>query len=315
MNLAVAYTEYQLIQIQALIYEYKLKDVYLITFQKKRIPEWLLNRDLYSDICFLPAIDIPRWNRLTKSFIEKYYSIIEQFLRSKDVQLLIGAQDENTIYAVIKLLANPNCYWSIEDGIANYYQRGFGFKAGIVIKRIFFKSLYNYHLDIAFGHGKVNSDKSFRISPDLCVDSGNHTSSVSILKDYIDHHLDVDLSQIRNKYADKHTLVVSSVKRAKLKKKPGVLYKFHPQDVIDSTVEFDYVTETIPLEILLVILDHIRMVRFDVVSSSILNILGLRNDINVHLAFNYKGERLEPFFNELKENYPGKLEDAHDFIE
>jgi len=312
MIIAVAFTEYQLIQIQALISKFSLKDVYLITFQNKRIPEWLIDKDLYTDILRLPENRIKRHKRIKKKYIDEKIVLINRFIAGRKVELLIGAQDENTVFAIIKLLAKSRKYWSIEDGLANYYHRKVTFKMGILLKKILFNLVYRYSLDLSYGHGKVRSDKSFRMLPALCVDEGEHVSYDSIINNYV-----ISLCQKNNlllnkygkKYSDKEILVITHLKKyvpnSHINHK--MLYKFHPSEEIGIDIHDEYIQDYIPIELLVGMMPNLKTVKFDSVSSSILNLLCLYKDIYIEIGFNYKGRNWSDFFNCLLNKYPERI--------
>lgn len=313
MIIAVAYTEYQILQIQAIIKEYGLKNISLITFAKSRIPEWLVDHAMYNEIFVLPEIRIERIRRLTKSFVSDYNVQLKKIFNGRSVDLLIGAQDENTIYALIKSLANPRQYWSIEDGMANYYQRKLSYKIEIAFKNILFRT-YGYPLKIAFGHGRMKSDKFFRMDPELSIGKGKKVASNKMLCRYIkdnqDNYLKANRSVI-DKYYKKTQLIVTSHKEyktnANVVNKKNVLYKFHPLDNINGKIADDYINEIIPIEILISLLKNIDQITFDVMSSSILNILQLNQNINININFNPKDKSWESYFMQLTNKYRDRI--------
>lgn len=311
MIITVAYTEYQLIQIQALVKEYFLKDVYLITFKKDRIPEWLIDNDLYNEILWLPEENIKRYRRISKSYLDEKYYLIKKFIGGKEADILIGAQDENTIFGIIKMLVKPDSYWNIEDGLANYYHRKNMFKTGIFLKKILFNLIYGYKLDLSYGHGKVKCDKSFRMFPKLSVDDGNHKSSVAFIKKYIiDNYQNNDelISKYDN-YNGKKMLIITNSdnydRSDKLSK--NTLFKFHPSEKINTDIVHDYIQDYVPIELLVKILPDLKCVRFDSVSSSILNILCLYDDIDIIINFEFKSKKWSDFLNKLLRLYPQRI--------
>lgn len=312
MIIAVAYTEYQLIQIQALVREYGLEDVYLITFKKNRIPEWLIEHDFYKDILWLPEEDIKRYRRITKSYLDEKFYLIKNFIGGKEADILIGAQDENTIFALIKLLAKPRSYWSIEDGLANYYHRNLAFKMGIFFKKILFNLVYGYKLDLSYGHGKVRCNESFRMLPELCVNKGKHDSLAPIFENYLGSLCEKNIAlanEYVSKYSGKKVLVVTNLKNyahsVNLNKK--MLFKFHPEEEITIDIHDEYIRDYVPIEFLMKTLPDIKTVKFDSVSSSILNLLCLFKDINIEIRFNHKGRTWSDFFDNLLNKYPERI--------
>jgi len=185
MNLAVAFTEYQLLQIQAIVRHYQLHDLSLIVLDNNRIHSLLIDHELFNEIVVLPIIAEERWKRIFKSYIENYIEILQKYIGNEEINILIGAQDENTLFSLIKLLASPKSYWNIEDGIANYYDRDLKFKAGILIKNQVFKIIYRYDLKIQYKHGLEDADRIFRMAPEISNEKYNTMELSPILKTYL----------------------------------------------------------------------------------------------------------------------------------
>lgn len=284
-----------------------MSEVKLITFDRNRITNWLIDRDLYLETLILPDFKKPNsFERLGKRYVETYFNLINSFISKNKIKLLIGAQDENTVYALIKKLSNPDRYWSIEDGLANYYHRDYLFKSTIFLKKLLFLS-YGWNLDIAYEHGEIEKDKSFRMEPSMCVNSGTHTNLGTILNQYISNSFPKEI--IKN-VGNKEVLVVSRINKYEyenINRNNDYLYKFHPNDKIIKNLNIDYVNKTIPIEILVSQMKNLKRVRFDVLSTSLLNILVMFDSVKVEIAFPFQNQIWTPFFLKLKKKYSSRI--------
>ena len=290
MNLAVAYTEYQLLQIESLIWHYDLKNVMLIVHNNNnRISDWLIDHSLFDKVIQLPVGERSTLYNLSKEYIRNNCSAISELLGDKKINILIGAQDENTVFAIIKYYAKPKQYWNVEDGNANYVKQNIRYRSELFLKKMLF-SLYGYSkLDIRYGHGLVKADKIFRIYPKLSM--GN--KDCIFLGDCLGNYLKEKTEKIRSKinwieqYKNFDTLVVSDVAlipAIQNKHSANELYKFHPDTRVKEE-NITYIKEKIPIEFLPLLLNNLKTVRYDYYSGSILNMLVFNFDVKIQINY------------------------------
>lgn len=312
-NLAVVFTEYQLLQTEAIVSHYQLKNVVLLIHNKNgRIPKWLIDTSLFAEVIQLPVIETKGLYKLSKEFLRYYSSIVTGLLKKRKINILLGAQDENTVFAIVKYYAKPFEYWNIEDGSANYLKASIRYKAQLLIKKTLF-SLYGYRkLDIRYGHGLAKYTRSFRLCPELSVKGKDATH----LGDLLNRYLMAKAEKIRpkipwiSKYAQFDTLVVSEMALnpdIQNKKIDNALYKFHPEDrpAFDNII---FIKESIPLEFLPLLLGNIKTVRYQVPSSSILNMLVLNFNVKIQLDYLPPNKAFLFYTNGIKRKFSDRIE-------
>lgn len=300
-------------QVQALVNHYKIRDLLLIILDNNRVQPWLIDDELYDAVIVLPGIEKKRWKRLLKSHIESYRNILLEKLKERDFQIFIGAQDENTLYTVIKMLASPESYWNIEDGFANYYNRNFSHKLGIWLKKKLFKYAYGYNLNIAYAHGQVNCERSFRIAPEISTGNNKHKKLAPILKNYLLEKVNNERSKFTSleKFSESTLLVITDLAHYSEKgveKNSNAVYKFHPKDMVSEKIEVMYIEEKIPLEIIPLLLPNLKKIRFEVMSSSILNILSMDLDVEIEIAFIPDNKPVKNMLNFINAKFAKRIE-------
>ena len=290
INVAVVYTEYQLLQVEALLLQYGLKNVMLIIHNKNnRIQNWLIDNSLFDSVVQLPLKETTRQYKLSKAYIQYYFSVVTNILQKRKVKVLIGAQDENTIFAIIKHQAKPKYYWNIEDGNANYLRENLRYRMEIFSKKVLF-AFYGYgRLDIRYGHGLVQSNRAFRLYPKLSVGSKGSIYMGEILRNYLENKVQNIRTKVSwvEQYKKYHTLVVSDVSCMPLIQKTHTLqelYKFHPENKVEIE-RIAYIKEHIPIEFLPWLLPDLKTVRFQIYSSSLLTMTVLHPGIRIQLDY------------------------------
>lgn len=288
-NLAVVFTEYQLLQTEAIVSHYQLKNVILVIHNKNgRIPEWLIDRSLFSEVIQLPVTETAGFYKLSKDYLEYYSSFVADLFKMSKIDILLGGQDENTVFALVKYYAKPREYWNIEDGSANYLKGNMRYKGQLFIKKALF-SLYGYRkLDIRYGHGLSKYTKAFRLYPELSIGKKDAIHLGNVLSDYLKDKVEKIRPKVAwiDKYKQFDTLVVSELTlSAGIEKySANELYKFHPEDK-PSFENITYIKENIPLEFLPLLLGNIKTIRYQVPSSSILNMLVLNFNVKIQLDY------------------------------
>jgi len=289
MTLAVVFTEYQLIQVQALINFYSIKDVTLIIIEAGRIKDWLIDHHLYLNVIRHDDGEKIRSNRVKKKYIVDNDERLSALI-NKEVDLMIGAQDENTVFAIIKSIADPKKYWNIEDGIANYYERGLNFKMGILFKKLLFRYIYGHDLDIQYRHGFKGADKKFRMATNIANENDNVVCISAIVKDYLIGKANKLLltdrfSQDYNKF---DRLVITDLAHFRKNsdsqqsdKSISKCYKFHPREIIPEDIGVHYMTEKIPLDMVPFLYKDLKEIEFQVMSSSYLNLKMMDPDLEI----------------------------------
>lgn len=313
INLAVIYTEYQLLQVESLVSQFKLSNVVLLIHNKNnRIPDWLIDHALFDTVIQLPITETKKSYKLSRKYVQHYCSVISKLLERKNVNILIGAQDENTIFAIIKYYAKPRQYWNIEDGSANYLRGSSRYKLRLLLKKTLF-SLYGYrYLDIRFGHGLVKSDKAFRLYPKLSLGRKDCTYLGDVLSNYLKEKVEKIRPQVKwvEEYNRFDTLVVTELSFMSgntHKLSPKELYKFHPEDKPDFK-NITYIKERIPLEFLPLLLPAIKTIRFETPSSSILNILVLKFILKVQINYTPPNKAFGFYTKNLIKEFGNKIE-------
>lgn len=312
INVAVVYTEYQLLQTESIVSYYKLKNVVLIIHNKNnRVPDWLIDHTLFNNVISLPLMDTSHAYKLSKKYINYYCNFVSNLFRNKKINTLIGAQDENTIFAIIKYYARPRHYWNIEDGSANYLRRNIRYRLQIFFKKTLF-SLYGYRkLDIRYGHGLVDSDKAFRIYPKLSVGR----KDCIYLGDMLGNYLKEKVEKIRpllewvERYKCFDTLVVSELALLgdKSRHSANELYKFHPEDRPEFK-NITYIKEQIPLEFLPFLLNNIKTIRYQSASSSILIMSVLNIEIKIQVDYTPPNKSFRFYTNNIIREFGDKIE-------
>lgn len=234
-----------------------------------------------------------------KSHIENFKKILERKVGNYNVKIFIGGQDENTLYTLIKKMVLPEIYWNIEDGFANYYDRNSLYKSSIWLKRVIFKHFYGYSLPIAYAHGQANYDRSFRMAPEISTgDKAKHVPLAPILKEYLLFKASKCAENLTwlDKFKDSTTLIVTDIStysEHKVDTNTSEVYKFHPKDVVPVDIGIRYIEEKIPLELLPFVLSNLKKIRFEVMSSSILNLSCMDIDVKIEISFNPKNSEAE----------------------
>ncbi|MBE9048510.1 hypothetical protein IQ255_29715 [Pleurocapsales cyanobacterium LEGE 10410] len=290
MNLAIVYTEYQLIQVQAIIKYRNLNGFTLIIVENNRIEDWLIDYDIFKCVLRYSYPEVSRKKRVFKKYIQFHFEKISEILNGNEVELMIGAQDENTIFRIFMQLAKPKIYWNIEDGIANYYERDIKFKTGILLKNLLFKYVYGFDLKIQYRHGLDNADKKFRMAPEIANETNDIEELAPIFKNYLIDKANENLIQNINlsEYRKYNRLIITNLSQYNKnrlikngKEEETSLYKFHPSEKIPNDIGVEYMDEKIPLELVLILLKNIKIVEFHVMSSSYLNLKKMNFGIQV----------------------------------
>ena len=291
MNLAVALSEYQLLQVQAVTNHYNIDDLNLIILNKDRIKPFLIDNERYTDILVLPTLSSSLWKRALKSHIEKYENILEEYFANKNTDIFIGGADENVIFNYIKKLADPMYYWNIEEGLANYSGHTWAFKLIIFIKIKVYKHIYGFDIPTAYGQGQVECDKSFRMAPSISTGGDDHLELALLLKDYIKvkaRELKKEIS-FSEDLSNVSTLVISTLshfsKNKIVNNDPATVYKFHPYDEIKNNIGVRYIEEKVPLEIVPLMMPNLQKIRFNVPSTSLLSISCMDLDVKIEVDF------------------------------
>lgn len=313
-NLAVVYTEYQLLQVEAIITYYRLKNVVLVLHNtNNRISNWLIDDTLFEKIVQMPLSDKPKKYRLTKAYLQEYSLVALKILQDMRINIMIGAQDENTIFAIFKKQAKPRYYWNIEDGNANYLRENFKYRLKLFVKKQFFAAYGYKALDIRYGHGLGPSDKAFRLYPKLSVGRRDCIPIHDILSNY----LKAKVAQIRprvnwiTKYKHFSTLVVSDVSlmpRILATFNGAELYKFHPENKPDNTASVPYIREHIPIEFLPWLLPHLQTIRYQIYSSSLLNMLVLHPNLNIKVDYKPPNKAYTYYTNNIITEFEKRIE-------
>lgn len=316
--IAVIYTEYQLLQVQSLVSANNINNCILINMNSSRVQDEIIDKELFKSIITIPSLySFGSTKRLSNKYINDSISIINNYLKAyigSDC-VLIGAQDENTDYSILKNVLTPNELWSIEDGLANYYQRGILFRTSIFFKNMLFKYIYFKNIDVKYRHGQGNYIRIYRMDPELAIDKYRKIDISNIINKYIKGYSKylqhIINNNIYEKYLEKKILSVGFNENL-LNIKNDFKYwlvKMHPnENHTGKCNDFDIFNYKIPLEVLLYLYPNIRFVVFNNLSTSLLNIIKIKN--NVKIIINFKVNRLHKnFFNKLYKKYNNRFID------
>ena len=326
INLCAIFTEYQLLQAQAILSTIRdpLIENILILMGRQEIDQKLIDPDLLDSIFRVPYYEQnSSKNKLTKSYLLKVEKKIKDFIvpqiYNKNIRL-IGAQDENTDYAILKRNINVIEYFNIEDGLANYYKPSIKKIIQIGFKKTLFKNVYGFDLELYKHFGESLNYKSFRICPELSENKGLHEG----LKNYFIEYLPEYWPKIEKNYDEKDLRIPLNINEIVLipdwlnndeifefiNKNPNKFYIPHPTirkrlSKLDP-LRNDIYVGALPLELLLFGNPHIKNVHFYSLSSSITNLLIIYDYILVNTHFKLE-TRFKKLITGLKDKYNTRL--------
>lgn len=315
-SISVVFTEYQLLQVEAICHSYIFNKSDLIIPNIDRVNENLVNKNMFNEIYYLPKIyEDGSIRKLSFNYLNRYQKIVKEHLKKNKYNIIIGAADENTAMSIIKNYLNSEEYWSIEDGIGNYREFGFNNDLKIFFKKLLFNYIYQKDIQLLAQKGGGRNSKSFRIAPELTINKGSHYELSELIKKYLYGHSKFYSKLINKSHNYTKVVVVDlEVKNYKSLKDDGedrVLIKKHPK-YLDETNRFSI--QNLPLEVLPMLFNDIKEIVYDsYFCSSILNILTIYDDISIKITFDinkkYKNNNnILIFINKLLEIYNNRIE-------
>jgi len=292
INLCVVFTEFQLIQVESILTHYKLQNNYLILGENSRIQASLINHNLFEKIKVIPPYaQNGSLRKLLPNYLRHCFTLAKGIIGDKEINTFIGAADENTMFAVIKKLANAKNYYNIEDGLGNYRNFSIKSKCFILLKRLLFL-IYGKPLNLAVQKGVVKATKKFRVSDRLST-SKNNLEIGTILRSYIESNKFRYKKLIADplRFESKFFLIVTE-KHPEIQEKlilNNSIIKPHPKYDIEEVSTDAYLLEKLPVEVVSILFPRACIIIYDsYFCSSILNLIVLCPNVMICLNFDVK---------------------------
>ena len=321
-------TEYHLLQAQVLLkYLFKKKiNSILIIVDEGRCSDNLIIQKYWDKIIYLPhLLDDGSYKRLVKKWIinvEKVYSkiIIQNVGQKYDNSIFAFSNDIALEYGIIRKIINPSFLINFEDGMGNYYKWKFKRRITGKLKNFIYNSIYrlDYKIEIQYGVGRYNM--TFRLFPQFSV---GISKSIDMKKMFIIMS-NLIYKQIRDNLTYISSTSLENIHVLYIASEPPIenfLNRFDTHNllvkpknnVLNSWLEYkkrnnelNVIEDIIPAELVILSLQNLDKIIFDVYSTVIFTSRVLNPKLEIifspHLKYKKKFNRLLLLLNNFKTN-------------